>query len=80
MEDPDPEDKYYIAGLLASTGYPAAALRLLRRATEGNYLGYPAVDRDPLFASIRQDPEFGAIRAEAIRRQKHFLASRGANP
>jgi serine/threonine protein kinase len=76
VSDPDPEDLYYIAAIMASSGYPGAALRLLRKSVEGNYLSYPAMDNDPLFASIRKDPEFAAIRAEAIRRQKEFLARR----
>jgi TolB-like protein/tRNA A-37 threonylcarbamoyl transferase component Bud32 len=80
VEEPDPEDKYYVAGILASTGYPAGALRLLRKGVEGNYLGYPAMDHDPLFESIRKDPEFAAIRAEAIRRQQAFVAKRGGAP
>ena len=80
MADRDPEDKYYIGSILASTGYGGAALRLLRKAVEGNYLSYPAMDNDPLFAPIRKGPEFAAIRAEAIRRQKEFLSRRGGAP
>ena len=77
LSDPDPENPYYVSGILASTGYPAAALRLLRNAVERNYLSWPAMDHDPLFESIRKDPEFAAIRAEAIRKQKEFVARRG---
>jgi TolB-like protein len=77
---PDPEGPYIVGGVLASAGYPQAALRLLRRAVEGNYLGVPAMDNDPLFDSVRKDPEFAAIRAEAIRRQKEFIAQRAAAP
>ncbi len=42
-------------------------------AVEANYLCYPSMDRNPSFDSIRKDPEFAAIRAEAIRKQKEFL-------
>jgi TolB-like protein len=76
--DRDPENKYYMGAMLASSGYEAAGLRLLRRAVEDNYLSYPAMDTDPLYESVRKNPEFAAIRAEAIRRQKEFLAARGA--
>lgn len=72
----DPEPKYFGAGILAVAGYREAALRLLVMAVEGNYLCHPAMDNDPVFDSIRKDPEFAAIRAEAIRKQKAFLERR----
>lgn len=62
----------------APGGYREATLRLLRKAVEGNYLCYPAMDSEPLFDGIRKDPEFAAIRAEAIRKQKEFLDRRAA--
>ena len=74
--DRDPENKYYLAASLADAGYREAALRLLRKAIEGNYLAVVPLDRDPLLASIRNDPEFAAIRAEAIRKQMEFIARR----
>ncbi len=77
LSNRDPEDKWYEAGHLALAGYRNGALRLLRAAVEGNYLCHQAMDKDPFFDSIRKDPEFAAIRAEAIRRQKEFLARRG---
>ena len=53
---------------------------MLRWAVEGNYCSYPAVDRDPLWTELRQDPEFQAIREEAIacrQRFVDFLETRG---
>jgi len=78
--DVDPENKYYAAGHLALAGYGEAALRLLKNAVDGSYLCHEAMDRDPLFESIRKTPEYAAIRAESVRRQKEFLAKRGAPP
>ncbi len=75
MSDRDPENRYGTAAWLAAFGYRDAALRLLRKAIEGNYLA-TATDKNALFDSIRSDPEFAAIRAEAVRRQKEFLAQR----
>jgi TolB-like protein len=66
----DSEPKYYDAGHLCFCGYPDVALRLLRSAVEGNFLPYPTMDRDPLLAGVRDTPEFAAIRALAIERQK----------
>jgi hypothetical protein len=53
------------------------ALRLLRRSIEGGYLAYPAMDRDPLFAKIRNAPEYASIRALAIEKQKQLAARLG---
>jgi TolB-like protein/tRNA A-37 threonylcarbamoyl transferase component Bud32 len=72
----DSEPKYQGASNLARCGYPDLALRLLRKAVEQNYCGYPAMDKDPLFASIRGTPEFAAIRQAGIECQKRFLAHR----
>ncbi len=80
MTNRDPENSYYMASFLAFGGYREPALRLLRKAVENNYLCEPAMETDPLFDSIRKDPEFQAIRAEATRRQKAFVAGRAAGP
>ena len=53
-----------------------AALQLLKRAIQGNYCSYPAIDSDPFFASVRAEPEFADIRPAAIACQKGFLAER----
>jgi serine/threonine protein kinase len=72
----DPEPKYWVGSLLAFCGRRDAALRLLRAAVEGNFIAYPAMDNDPLWASVRSTPEFAAIRQEAIERQRKFLEHR----
>ncbi len=76
----DPEPRYFIAALLSAFGYNDASLRLLRSVVAGNFLCCPAMDNDPLFDSVRKDPEFAAIRAEAIRRQKEFIVRRASAP
>jgi TolB-like protein len=76
--DRDPENNYWVATMLASAGYDDAALRLLRRGVEMNYLFVTPLDTDPTLVSVRKRPEFAAIRAEAARRQNEFLAHRAA--
>jgi serine/threonine protein kinase/tetratricopeptide (TPR) repeat protein len=75
--DDDPEENYFSAADLAYCGQTEAALQMLRRAIEGNYCSYPAIDSDPLFANIRGKPEFGEVRSAAINCQKRFLTERG---
>jgi eukaryotic-like serine/threonine-protein kinase len=74
----DSEPKYTVASRVAFCGERALALELLRKAVEENYCGYPAMDRDPLFDSIRKTPEFAEIRKLGIACQQRFLAHRDA--
>jgi hypothetical protein len=72
----DPELMYQNADALAFCGQSDAALRQLRKAINGNYCSYPAIDNEPLFDSIRQRPEFVELRQAAIQCQQNFLAYR----
>jgi len=78
VQDIDAEQRLEGAIVLSDFGDAAGALRLLRSTVEANYGPYPSMDRNPSFDAIRKEPEFAAIRAEAIRRQKEFLAKRNA--
>jgi TolB-like protein len=73
LTDRDSEQRYWFASIFAGCGQKEAALRLLRSSVEQGYFQYPAMDRDPLFASLRGDPEFQRIRALAMNKQKEFL-------
>jgi DNA-binding winged helix-turn-helix (wHTH) protein/serine/threonine protein kinase len=72
----DPEANYLSAANLAYCGQTDAALQLLKRAIQGNYCSYPAIDSDSFFASVRAKPEFAEIRSAAIACQKGFLTER----
>jgi len=61
----DPEQAYVDARVQAFCRRPEAALRQLRRAVDGNYCAYPALDSDPLLDSVRKTPEFQAVRQSA---------------
>jgi DNA-binding winged helix-turn-helix (wHTH) protein/TolB-like protein len=72
----DAEVLYQNADALAFCGQSDAALRQLKKAIEGNYCSYPAMDKDPLFDSIRQRPEFAQLRQAGRECQRSFLTHR----
>lgn len=72
----DAEPSYMDAEFLAFCGQGDAALRQLQKAIKGNYCSYPAMDKDPLFDSIRQRSEFAELRQAAIQCQQNFLDHR----
>jgi Flp pilus assembly protein TadD len=72
----DSEPHYWIGSIFSYCGQREAALRQLRTAVEGGWVAHQAMDADPMYAGVRSDPEFAAIRALAIERQKKFLAHR----
>jgi len=76
----DPEVNYYSAGYLVYCGQTNMAIQFLKRSIQGNYCFYPAIDFDPLFASVRSKPEFAEIRSAAIACQNNFLAQRAQHP
>ncbi|MDQ5859064.1 MAG: tetratricopeptide repeat protein, partial [Acidobacteriota bacterium] len=83
LADRDSEPKYHVGSLLAFCGERKTALQMLRRAVDENYCSYPAMDSDPLLASIRGTPEFAEIRRAGIECQRRFLthrASKGGSP
>ena len=72
----DSELLYLNAGVLSLCGQADAALRQLRKAIQGNYCSYPAMDKDPLFDSVRQFAGFAELRQAAIQCQQSFLDHR----
>ena len=75
----DPEPAYFQAGWDTFCGQNGAALAVLRNVVERGYCAYPAMDRDPMLAGLRQEPAFTAIRAAAIECQNKFLTERAAH-
>ena len=62
----DPETAYAIAPMLAFCGRKQDALRFVERGVDGNYCSYPSLDLDPMWAGMRNDPEFKRIRLKAM--------------
>ncbi len=75
LEIHDPESKYFWTAHLAFCDQRAAALRMLANTVE-NYCAVQQLDRDPLFANLRGEPQFKPVRAAAQQCQQRFLAHR----
>ena len=76
----DPESVYFHAANLAYCGHKEPALRVLRQAIYQGHCSYPAIDNDPRWVSLKQDPGFLEVREEAIACRDRFveyLESRG---
>lgn len=72
----DPEANFLFAAHFAYCGDTEASADMLKRAIKGKYCSYPAIDSDPLFASLRTKPEYAEIRASAQACQRDFLERR----
>jgi hypothetical protein len=69
---------YEIVGAIGAGGSEVYAARDTRpdRDVAIKVLALPAVDTDPLLASVRGTPEFAAYRKSAEACHAHFLAAR----
>ncbi|HEY6146523.1 MAG TPA: tetratricopeptide repeat protein, partial [Thermoanaerobaculia bacterium] len=75
----DAEPHYWVGSILGFCQRRQGALGQLRAAVDSGWAAHQALDRDPLFASVRSDPEYPRIRAIAVERQNRFLAHRTQN-
>ncbi len=80
LANPDSEPKFTAAAELAYCGQGEAALRLLKKAVEQNYCAVPAMDKTPLFASIRGTAQFAVIRQEGEACQQRFVTYVNQHP
>ncbi|MGA8301972.1 MAG: hypothetical protein WB817_21000 [Terriglobales bacterium] len=53
-----------------------AALRILRKAIQGDYCAYPAMDNDPLLNKIRQKSAFAELRQAGKQCRENFITHR----
>jgi TolB-like protein/Tfp pilus assembly protein PilF len=61
MTEPDPEEWYHVAALMAYCGEKDAAMRLLTAAVQQNYCAYSALLDDPMLKDLRKDPAFDKV-------------------
>ncbi len=61
----DPETGYALAAMLVYCGRLQQALPLIEWGVDGNYCSYPLFDLDPVWAPLRNHPEFLRIRVKA---------------
>jgi len=68
----DAELMYKVTQAYAVLGETSAALHRLHHTIDGGFFCYPCFMSDPLLASIRNDPEFQPLAAEARKRHEQF--------
>jgi len=61
MIEPDAENWYHVAALMAACGQNEPALRLLKAAVQQNYCAYEALLDDPLLKDLRKDTAFNEV-------------------
>jgi tetratricopeptide (TPR) repeat protein len=71
----DPETGYALAAMLVYCGRPQQAMPLLQWGVDGRYCSWPMFDLDPVWAAIRNDPEFQRIRLEGKACHEKFRAA-----
>ncbi len=74
----DSEHWYMIASSYGLLGDRANCVRTLRKAVEGGFFNYPAMQIDPLFDAVREDPEFLEVMARAAQKHDAFRRTHAA--
>jgi DNA-binding winged helix-turn-helix (wHTH) protein/tetratricopeptide (TPR) repeat protein len=68
----DPETAYAIASMLVFCQRPHDALRFIEKGVDGGYCSFPALDQDPIWTGLREDPDFRRIRSKAMACHERF--------
>jgi len=71
----DPEAIYKVAQAFALLGDKKSALRLVGRSVENGFFPCPYLARDPLLASLRDDPELARLLELAQKRHESFRSA-----
>ena len=76
LADPDPENRFWGATVLASCNHEELALRIIKGALRDGYCAYIPLQKDPTLASVRNDPEYPQLLATAKQCRDNFIAKR----
>jgi eukaryotic-like serine/threonine-protein kinase len=76
LGDPDPENRYWDAALIARCGKYELAARLLKSAIDGRYCAHTALQTDPLLAGLRNKTEYHQLLVAAKQCEDQFLSER----
>jgi serine/threonine protein kinase len=76
LGEPDPENRYLDAALIARCGKYELAARLLKSAIDGRYCAHTALQTDPLLAGLRNKTEYQQLLLAAKQCQDQFLSDR----
>ena len=77
--DPDPENRYWDATVLAQCGKYELAARLLKTAIDKRYCAHTALQTDPLLVGLRNKPEYDQLVLSAKHCEEQFLLERAQN-
>ena len=70
----DSELNYAFAAHFSYCHKMVDSIRFLKLSIQGGHCPYPGIETDPLMANLRAQPEYPALRAEALDCQQNFLA------
>lgn len=65
-QNDDSEMPYGVSPMLVYCEHPREALRFVERSVDGGFCSYPALDLDPIWTGLRDDPEFQRVRGKAM--------------
>ena len=72
LADPDAENRYWNATLVAVCGREDTTVRLLKSAIDGHYCAHTALQSDPLLKTLRGKPEFVQLVSAASECDNNF--------
>ncbi len=76
LADPDPENRFWGATVLASCNHEDLAVRIIKGSLKDGYCAYLPLQKDQALAAVRKDPEYPQLLATAKQCRDAFLEKR----